>query len=105
MSANLTDSDRQFLEKAIFCMKAPPEVSTDMVILLSPTSLCPLKATGFTTDFRLLAQLDINKMAETLGVKPKSVTNRWCEIKVRIQISQANFTLLCTGCLKLSLGS
>ncbi|KAH8893332.1 hypothetical protein GQ53DRAFT_763653 [Thozetella sp. PMI_491] len=50
MSANLTESDRSFLEKAIFCLKTPPD-------------------------------LDVAKMAEVLGIKPKSVTNRWCEIK------------------------
>ncbi|KAM7190460.1 hypothetical protein V8F33_009443 [Rhypophila sp. PSN 637] len=52
-SADLTESERKFLETAMTCLKSPPE-------------------------------LDTAKLSEILGIKPKSVTNKWWEIKKKL---------------------
>ncbi|KAM7224591.1 hypothetical protein V8F06_000372 [Rhypophila decipiens] len=63
-SADLTDSERKFLETAMTCLKSPPE-------------------------------LDTAKLAEKLGIKPKSVTNKWWEIKKKLW-GNANHTPVAT---------
>ncbi|KAK3329294.1 hypothetical protein B0H66DRAFT_540589 [Apodospora peruviana] len=62
MSTELTAAEKVFLEAAITCLKSPPDVSKNGVTL----------------------ELDNVKIGEKLNLKPKSVTNRWWEIKKKL---------------------
>ncbi|KAK5655067.1 hypothetical protein OQA88_5966 [Cercophora sp. LCS_1] len=50
---NLSEADRRFLEAAMTCLKAAPEIDTA-------------------------------KLAEKLNIKPKTVMNRWAELKKKL---------------------
>ena len=75
---NLSEADRKFLEAAITCLKNPPEVGCISSFSLLPPSPCFILTTPSTP------QLDIQKLSARLGIKPKSVTNRWCDLKKKL---------------------
>jgi hypothetical protein len=72
---NLTETDRKFLEMAITCLKTPPEVR----------SLLPLPRPRSTRHVLTKPpQIDIPKLAEKMNVKPKTISNRWGELRKKL---------------------